>query len=150
MGLPLLWRRRSLKTRRKRKREDRGEFGKCAHLSSGSQLGERIARPDPSSCRPLHIHLEALGGGCCDGPVCSKAEEEEEKPSRGSSQPTTASSVAGEEGQTTPPPIGVADNSDQVNRGDQDQTHRQAGCSSRGCCRLRGKRRRGGGKDCVC
>ena len=53
-------------------------------------------------------------------------------------------------GQTTPPPIGVADNSDQVNRGDQDQTHRQAGCSSRGCCRLRRKRRRGGGKDCVC
>ena len=30
------------------------------------------------------------------------------------------------------------------------QAHRQAGCSSRGCCRLRGKRRRGGGKDCVC
>ena len=43
-----------MKTRRKRKREDRGEFGKRAHLSSGSQLGERIARPDPSSCRPPH------------------------------------------------------------------------------------------------
>ena len=46
----------------KEQREDRGEFGKCAHLSSGSQLGERIARPDPSSCRPLHTHVEALGG----------------------------------------------------------------------------------------
>ena len=35
-----------------------------------------IALPHPSSCRPLHTHVEALVGGCCDRPVCSKAEEE--------------------------------------------------------------------------